>query len=629
MDQSSEFESKDDIINLMRLMKKYEKQLTPDGVKFLMDLIRKSRKRQGDSGVELISLDFNSLDSDGINFFGKDSNGVDTESSVPIIESLIRIIRDLICKEYKNVYSEKTNKAICALLNSGGQYSQMINIDKIVIQFMKVIGRVNSSSMLEKASKKLDWSDIIIDEFCKVIYYDNIIQGELLKKLWVSFINAKGAGENANGINTIMNDALNNNLRIKFDMKGTSLVLLLSVEKPCFSDSYFCLKKRNRNPDYKTNIIGQKPIQSFVYDYFFYVGDKIVKTEWSHLRYFEIVSRNPELPRFKKYEPSEPISRKEFIEIRNKNNVDFEIIGELNNSSALYKYMDLESALLCLEKRIKGSIVEKTPNLRFVEPTSWDDQYEGRFYNACYKHDDEYVNCVDVESREAPFLYACCFSSKRENEAAWVLYSHNRTGLASRCVEFKLNRVKLREQLVKNLKDCCVYIGPVKYLNKEKIDHIHEKEIGKNNLPNEDYDKYFRPFIKECYLNLLLMKRSVFEHEKEVRLFVIPNDEVEKEKTRRGSDGKFSENVKPKSMLVDIDWTEVIEEVKIDRNCSEYEIKLLQDKLNILAEDKKKEKGLDKDAYEKLLSCLKLKVFSPYKDELLVNGPLTIITNQE
>ena len=96
MDQSSEFESKDDIINLMRLMKKYENQLTPDGVKFLIDLIRKSRKRQGDSGVELISLDFNSLDSDGINFFGKDSNGVDTESSVPIIESLIRIIRDLI-----------------------------------------------------------------------------------------------------------------------------------------------------------------------------------------------------------------------------------------------------------------------------------------------------------------------------------------------------------------------------------------------------------------------------------------------------------------------------------------------------------------------------------------------------
>ena len=50
-------------------------------------------------------------------------------------------------------------------------------------------------------------------------------------------------------------------------------------------------------------------------------------------------------------------------------------IGERNTNRFLYKYMDLESAIISLTN---GSI-------RFVEPYTWQDKFEGRFYRASYE----------------------------------------------------------------------------------------------------------------------------------------------------------------------------------------------------------------------------------------------------
>lgn len=498
-------------------------------------------------------------------------------------------------------------------------------IDDVSKQFCAVLNSGSNGSFkipLAKYYGKYQW-DLDFEQYIEIDNKQTIING-LRNKLWAF---SKDENDSAIDIELIVRNVCNN---INMILPSNSVFeRTVMVKASTFDNVFFCIKKINRKPRCVKCLTknGQNE-EKYVYDFYFQVGDSIIGTNRSHLRYFEKIVKSDDssmLPIIKKYEPSEYNIKKQFVEAREKNHVVFEIIGEQKSGNALYKYMDLESALLCLERKVKGKKVEKEPNLRFVEPTSWDDQYEGRFYNACYIHDDGNGNIVDLEPKDAPFLYACCFSSKRENEAAWVLYSHNRKGLASRCVEFKLNRMKLWVQLVKNLQYSSVFIGSVQYLNKEKIDHVHEKEIGKNNLPNEDYDKYFRPFTKECYLNLLLMKRSVFEHEKEVRVFIVPNNEIGQEKTRRGTDGKFPENVKPRSIYVNIDWVDVIEEVKIDNNCTEYEIGLLQNKLNALAKKKKKELG--KEDYDKLLSRLQLKKFDPYKDESLSQGPITIVTN--
>lgn len=388
-------------------------------------------------------------------------------------------------------------------------------------------------------------------------------------------------------------------------------------------DIYFCFKRKPGLSDHNHQ---QNP-NGYVYDYYFMNGNKVVRTDERHLCYFDKVVEFG-LPAIKEYEPFDSVKKTHLLEWKNYNNVIFELFGELprKNNPCLYKYMDLESALLCLEK---DGGRNKEPNIRFVEPTSWEDQYEGRFYNAEYKLDDGKGTITDEDPKITPFLYACCFSSKSENEAAWVLYSHNRTGLASRCVQFALNKMKLRENLVRNLKDCSIYIGAVQYESKMIIDHIHENE-DKNKQHNKYYDKYFNPLTLECYLNLLLLKRFAFEHEEEVRIFIVPKDAEKKNKARRGKDGKFPPDTKPDNLFVNIDWMELIEEIKLDTNCTEYEKSLLNNKIAQLLETKKKEKRWSDtdDAYIKLKSKLLLKDFDPYKDDSLAQGPITIVTNK-
>lgn len=541
------------------------------------------------------------------------------------------VIREIVYKEYKEKYSEKTNKRICALLNSGSNsFSLIIDIGSAVNRLRKEIEN-RPSYMDVFGLNQEEVIEIITYEFRSAIYDSRIVYDELLKKLWASPADGMIENENSDSIYSIV-DEVSKSIYIisdEYNVKEKSLVVNMYVNRPHTIDVFFCIRKRNRKSVSKVNEFGEKTIRDYVYEFYFMVGDKVVKTDETHLLYFEILTKRPELPIIKEYGPSDYALLKDFVEERDKNNVVFEIFEGINDGIPLYKYMDLESALLCLEMK-QGS--GKKPNIRFVEPTSWDDQYEGRFYCAKYEHYDSDGNIVDVDPKDVPFLYACCFSSKQDNEAAWVLYSHKRTGMASRCVEFTLDGLKLKQQLVRNLRDCSIYVGLVQYMKKEDIDRIH-KPFDNNNQPNENYGKYFRPFTKEFYLYLLLLKRLAFEHEKEVRIFIIPNNEIGKEKAMRGKDGEFpsDEDKKPHPLFVDIDWIEVIKEVRINNNMSNwsnYEISLLQNRLNELVEEKKIKEELDDDKYQELLSNVKLKDVNLYKDEALAEYPITIVTNQ-
>ncbi len=351
------------------------------------------------------------------------------------------------------------------------------------------------------------------------------------------------------------------------------------------------------------------------YEYFFRIKNKNIISDKEHAPYWEFVGMY-DLPIVKDYEPYK--DKKDFNTLKKINNVTYRKIGELSRGNYLYKYMDLESALRSFDKKIEFQ--EDGPTLRFVEPSAWDDKYEGRFYNATY-------NGKNFNLDTTPFLYACCFSSKRENEAAWILYSHNRTGLASRCVEFTLNRNKLREQLVKNLKNCSIYIGMVNYQNKEVIDNIHLPYIDDEKQQiNHNYKKYFSHFTTERYIELLLLKRTTFEHEKEVRIFLIPDSERKNQKSRRDKEGKYKEESSPKCKYVTIDWIDIIDNVKIDKNCTDYEVHLLQEKINLLIEEKKNK--LTNTEYDNLKNKLQLKKFDPYADDSLKEGYLSINVNQ-
>jgi hypothetical protein len=252
------------------------------------------------------------------------------------------------------------------------------------------------------------------------------------------------------------------------------------------------------------------------------------------------------------YEPSDIKERLEFRNACKNNGVSYNKLGNLPPGNYFYKYMSLEAALISLDDN----------TLRFAEPSSWEDIYESRFYNA------EYGKIRDGKEN-SPKLFACCVTSKDENEAAWKIYSHDASGLASRCVRFVIDRNKLRSQLVMNLSESDVYIGKVKYESVDVIDNIHEKEDSKGNQ-NPNYVKYFSHFTIDNYINLLLLKRLQFDHEQEVRLFVLDRMKANEPKYwRKDKDSTLDQ------IFVKLDWRSILVRVDVDEKCSAYEKTLL------------------------------------------------------
>ena len=237
---------------------------------------------------------------------------------------------------------------------------------------------------------------------------------------------------------------------------------------------------------------------------------------------------------------------------------DYHKIGNYPTGSSYFKYMSLETALLCLDKQ----------TIRFAEPTSWPDEYEGRFYKAKIHG--------AISSINNPPLLGCCFTYKQDNEAAWKLYSYEKKGLNSRCVEFRLNRTKLREQLVNSLPTLStkfnLYEGCVEYWLQQKIDNLSKPTIKVNGkkVHNPRFDAYFNVFTLEKYLNLMLLKRNAFLHEQEARFFLVPLDHSYSTKS----------NCVPEDVL--IDWSDIILDVRIDAQCTDFEKGLLEEKLRAI-----------------------------------------------
>lgn len=250
-----------------------------------------------------------------------------------------------------------------------------------------------------------------------------------------------------------------------------------------------------------------------------------------------------------------------FHEIIRRKNIEYNQVGILSYASYFYKYLSLDTALLCINNG----------NIQFVEPSRWQDKYERRFYEANYESQ------TTNEKEDCPLLYATCMTTKRFNEAAWILYTYGKTGKGAFCVEFQINKHKFRQQLVNSISnDGKIYEGVVMYCGQEMIDNIHSKKViekGKEVL-NKYHEKYVERKAKipyrTNYLNLLLMKRSAFEHERETRFFYLKKDKVGTPKAQ-----KVGEDIYGDATLLRIDWIEIIEKVFINAKEDSEEYNLL------------------------------------------------------
>ena len=306
------------------------------------------------------------------------------------------------------------------------------------------------------------------------------------------------------------------------------------------------------------------------------------------------------LPVLSDYLPSDEKKEFSFNEAKEKNRVSYLLFGEQSEKGEpYYKYLSLDVVLSIFRKVDKDKLEEGQRNppqtLQFVEPLLWPDQYERRFYTADYKKVKRYPNA-------APKLYATCFTTRNESEPAWQIYNREKKGLGMRCVQFRFNQVALREELVNNLEDCTIVEGVVDYKSKTFIDELH-LSTTKDGKPSEVYERYFSDFTLDNFISLLLLKRTAFEHEKEVRIFLVFDEDNDESKSMK------KEDVTPK--YISLDWLSILEEIKVDSDCSKIEIALLQDEIDKLIDDSSRTEREKKI----LRSKLKVQTYDVNKDE--------------
>ncbi len=229
---------------------------------------------------------------------------------------------------------------------------------------------------------------------------------------------------------------------------------------------------------------------------------------------------------------------------------DYENVYRLGNKQesqthVLFKYMSVEYAIKFLETGI----------LRFVEPSSWMDPFEVRFYNADYRCIAGFI---------PPRVYCSCFTQQRSNEAAWRMYSQGSNGIAARTIRFEFSRSEFLHVLDRHLKmdGEKIYVGNVIYdYSSQQISGIHKR---KNRL----YSHFFNSFSLEKFLLLLLLKRKAFAYEEEVRLFIVDKDK---------------RSAKTQEKLIEFsrdDLSRIIKTIFIDPQCSNLEYDMIKTKVN-------------------------------------------------
>jgi hypothetical protein len=204
----------------------------------------------------------------------------------------------------------------------------------------------------------------------------------------------------------------------------------------------------------------------------------------------------------------------------------------------VYKYMTLETFISCLYNR----------SWRFFEPSKWNDKYESRFYCA------KYVKPSAVG--KTPQLFATCVTRAKNSEAAWKVYAHGQ-GLNAHCVQLELDIAALRQEIRKS--QFIYEEREVYYTNEPHILKLHKPKLS-SYLDNNGN------FTVDTFLKLLSLKREAYSYEQEVRLFVIPDLKV----LHRNN----SRNAKQKDL--DFDWSNVIKSVRIDTQCSDAELLVIQ-----------------------------------------------------
>ncbi|MBP5406933.1 hypothetical protein J6Z19_07275 [bacterium] len=179
---------------------------------------------------------------------------------------------------------------------------------------------------------------------------------------------------------------------------------------------------------------------------------------------------------------------------------------KINEKTFLNKYISFKH----LEENItKNEIV-------FVSPKTWRDPYEQIYYTA--------ENYAKYNNYKKPNIFCMCLTenSSQNEDAAWKIYQDTTN---EKMIKVTFNVTEMLKQLDQYCfaNNFSIYVGKIKYILSRDITTLSKQS-------NTKHQRYFpkKNFSDTHYLKLLLLKRKAFEFEREVRIFLIPDDKNEK-----------------------------------------------------------------------------------------------------
>lgn len=155
--------------------------------------------------------------------------------------------------------------------------------------------------------------------------------------------------------------------------------------------------------------------------------------------------------------------------------------------------------------------VFESNKLCLVNPLKWDDPFDNFLFSCKIKMNGELVGLEGIFDK----FYGQCWTTKKESDAMWRIYSTEKTG-----VKVKTTVERLFDAVYDNeneFADRHYYIGRVNYQEESEIVEFFRRINGLD---------FVRDITFKCQTSSLFLKRMEFEHEEEVRLIYRDPDKV-------------------------------------------------------------------------------------------------------
>ena len=197
--------------------------------------------------------------------------------------------------------------------------------------------------------------------------------------------------------------------------------------------------------------------------------------------------------------------------------------------------------------------------LVLVQPKLWDDPFENFFLQCELEGKNGKKISLEALNRQ---WYGQCWTTQRESDAMWRIYSPQKRGIRIMTSVRKLSEYlwDARDRFSKNK----YFIGKVEYEPKNEIEAF---------LSNTSFREITLGGQNDGVAKTLLTKREEFRHEQEVRLLACNVDPNDFQHNRTVDESTYHIPVEPQKL---------IDEITIDPRCSDQEFDQMKSQIEAL-----------------------------------------------